>query len=210
MIERVGRVKLGLMVGTLGILALGWTVSPVVASTEKNINERAKVNLQKAHDQLKLAIDQTEKALGSSRRSSGSIRVHMQRALNILGGKDSPEYADSSEYADKLHPHFNEKIGNPGDGHGALLYMEEAYETLKASNAPASVQEAMEYAIMHASMVEEHAHESVHGTGIRQTHEHAAHAAALLVGAYGKADSDSPATGALSYAMKQTGLKASK
>ncbi|MFO0701315.1 MAG: hypothetical protein U0236_19005 [Nitrospira sp.] len=209
MIERVGRAKLGLMVGTLGILVLGWMVSPVVASAE-GVNEKAKASLQKAHDQLKLAIDQAEKALGPSRRSSGSIRVHMQRALNILGGKDSPEYADSSEYAEKLQPHFNEKVGNPGDGHGALLYMEEAYETLKAGNAPASVQEAMEYAIMHASMVEGHAHESVHGTGIRQTHEHAAHAAALLVGAYGKADSDSPATGALSYAMKQAGLKVSK
>ena len=209
MIERVGRAKLGVMVGTLGILVLGWMVSPVVASAE-GVNEKAKASLQKAHDQLKLAIDQAEKALGPSRRSSGSIRVHMQRALNILGGKDSPEYADSSEYAEKLQPHFNEKVGNPGDGHGALLYMEEAYETLKAGNAPASVQEAMEYAIMHASMVEGHAHESVHGTGIRQTHEHAAHAAALLVGAYGKADSDSPATGALSYAMKQAGLKVSK
>ena len=36
MIERVGRVMLGLMVGTLGILALGWTVSPGVASTGKS------------------------------------------------------------------------------------------------------------------------------------------------------------------------------
>ena len=209
MLELVGRGKLGLMLGTLGILALGWIVSPVIASAE-GVNEKAKASLQKAHDQLKLAIDQAEKALGSSRRSSGSIRVHMQRVLNILGGKDSPEYADSSEYAEKLQPHFNEKVGNPGDGHGALLYLEEAYEALKAGNAPAATQEAVDYAIMHASMVEGHAHESVHGTGIKQTQEHAAHAAALLVGAYGKADSDSPATGALSYAMKQVGLKISK
>ena len=209
MIESAGRGKLGLMVGTLGMLALGWIMSPVVASAE-GVNEKAKASLQKAHDQLKLAIDQAEKALGPSRRSSGSIRVHMQRVLNILGGKDSPEYADSSEYAEKLQPHFNEKVGNPGDGHGALLYLEEAYEALKAGNAPAAVQEAVDYATMHASMVEGHAHESVHGTGVKQTQEHAAHVAALLVGAYGKGDSDSPATGALAYAMKQTGLKISK
>ncbi len=144
--DRTGRTsKARIDGGDTGKTGTRVAVSPVVASTE-SINERAQVNLQKAYDQLNLAIEQTEKAL----------------------------------------------------------------ETLKASNAPASVQEAMEYAIMHASMVEEHAHESVHGNGIRQTHEHAAHAAALLVGAYGKADSDSPATGALSYAMKQTGLKASK
>ncbi|MBX3325820.1 MAG: hypothetical protein U0223_19715 [Nitrospira sp.] len=209
MIALTRRGTLGLMAGALGMLALGWMVSPAVASTE-GVNEKAKASLQKAHDQLKLAIDQAEKALGSSRRSSGSIRVHMQRVLNILGGKDSPEYADSSEYAEKLQPHFNEKVGNPGDGHGALLYMEDAYEALKTGNAPAAVQEAVEYAIMHASMVEGHAHESVHGTGIKQTQEHAAHTAALLVGAYGKGDSDSPATGALSYAMKQAGLKVSK
>lgn len=206
MIALGGRGTLGVMVG---MLALGWMVGPAVASTE-GANEKAKASLQKAHDQLKLAIDQTEKALGPSRKSSGSIRVHMQRVLNILGGKDSPEYVDSSEYADKLQPHFNEKVGNPGDGHGALLYMEEAYEALKAGNAPVAAQEAVEYAIMHASMVEGHAHESVHGTGIKQTQEHAAHAAALLVGAYGKGDSDSPATGALAYAMKQAGLKVSK
>lgn len=134
----------------------------------------------------------------------------MQRALNILGGKDSPEYADSSEHAKTIHPHFNGKVGNPGDGHGALLYMEGAYETLKAGNAPAAVQEAMEYAIMHATMMEGDAHESVHGTGINQTQEHAAHVAALLVGAYGKGDYDFPATGALAYAMTLARLELSK
>ena len=209
MIALIGRETRGVMVGMVAMLALGWMVGPAVASTE-GVNEKAKASLQKAHDQLKLAIDQTEKALGPARKSSGSIRVHMQRVLNVLGGKESPEYADSSEYAEKLQPHFNEKVGNPGDGHGALLYMEEAYEALKAGNAPAMVLEAVEYAIMHASMVEGHAHESVHGTGIKQTQDHATHAAALLVGAYGKGDSDSPATGALAYAMKQSGLKISK
>lgn len=209
MIKLAGQGKLRMVVGTLGILALGWIMSPAVASAE-GVNERAKASLQKAHDQLKLAIDQAEKAFESPRRSSGAVRVHMQRVLNILGGKNSPEYIDSSEYSEKLRPHFSEKIGNPGDGHGALLYMKEAQEALKASNAPATAQEAVDYAILHVSMVEGHARESVHGAGIKQTHEHAAYATALLVGAYGKGDSDSPATGALSYAMKQAGLKVSQ
>lgn len=209
MIELTGRRKLGLMVGTVGMFALGWMVTPVVASAE-SINEKAKVSLQKAHDQLELAIDQSEKALGPYRKGSGWVRAHMQRVLNILGGKDSPEYADSSEYSDKLEPRFSEKVGNPGDGHGVLIYLEEASEALKGTNAPAAVQEAVGYAITHATMVVIHAHESVHGTGIKQTHEHAAHVAALLVGTHGKGDTDSPATGTLIYAMKQAGLKVSK
>lgn len=134
----------------------------------------------------------------------------MQRVLNILGGKDSPEYSDSSEFSDKLEPRFSEKVGNPGDGHGVLIYLEEASEALKASNAPVALQEALGYAITHASMAVEHAHESVHGTGIKQTHDHAAHVAALLVGAHGKGDTDSPVTGTLAYAMKQAGVKISK
>ena len=209
MIGLNGRGRLALSVGTLTMLALGWMVSPVVVSAE-DINEKAKASLQKAHDQLELAIDQAEKALGPHRKGSGWVRVHMQRVLNILGGTDSPEYTDSQGYSDKLGPHFPEKVGNPGDGYGVLIYLEDANEALKGGNAPAAVQEAVGYAITHASMAMQHAHESVHGTGIKQTHEHAAHVAALLVGAHGKGDTDSPATGTLTYAMKQAGLTISK
>lgn len=209
MIELAGGGRLVLKVGTLAMLMLGWMVSPVVVSAE-DVNEKAKASLQKAHDQLELAIDQAEKALGPHRKGSGWVRVHMQRVLNILGGADSPEYTDSSEYSDKFEPRFSEKVGNPGDGHGVLIYLEDANDALEAGNAPAAVQEAVGYAITHASMAVQHAHESVHGTGIKQTHEHAAHVAALLVGAHGKGDTDSPATGTLAYAMKQAGLKISK
>lgn len=209
MIELAGRGRLVLKVGTLAVLVLGWMVSPVVVSAE-DVNEKARASLQKAHDQLELAIDQAEKALGPHRKGSGWVRVHMQRVLNILGGADSPEYTDSSEYSDKFEPRFSEKVGNPGDGHGVLIYLEDANDALKAANAPAAVQEAVGYAITHASMAVQHAHESVHGTGIKQTHEHASHVAALLVGAHGKGDTDSPATGTLTYAMKQAGLKISK
>lgn len=209
MIELAGRGRLVLKVGTLAVLVLGWMVSPVVVSAE-DVNEKARASLQKAHDQLELAIDQAEKALGPHRKGSGWVRVHMQRVLNILGGADSPEYTDSSEYSDKFEPRFSEKVGNPGDGHGVLIYLEDANDALKSANAPAAVQEAVGYAITHASMAVQHAHESVHGTGIKQTHEHASHVAALLVGAHGKGDTDSPATGTLTYAMKQAGLKISK
>ena len=206
MIELIGRGRMGLMVA---MLALGWILTPVVVSAE-GVNEKVKASLQKAHDQLQLAIDQAENAIGPYRKGSGWVRVHMQRVLNILGGKDSPEYSDSSEFSDKLEPRFSEKVGNPGDGHGVLIYLEEASEALKASNAPVALQEAVGYAITHASMAVEHAHESVHGTGIKQTHDHAAHVAALLVGAHGKGDTDSPVTGTLAYAMKQAGVKISK
>jgi hypothetical protein len=209
MTEMARRRMLGMMWGTVGTLVLGAMANPVVASAE-SINERARASLLKAHDQVELAIDQAEKALAPNPKGSGSVRVYMQRALNILGGKDSSEYADSSEYGNKFEPRFSEKIGNPGDGHGVLMYLEDASEALKAGNAPAAVQEAIGYAITHASMAVAHAHESVHGTGIKQTHEHAAHVAALLVGAHGKGDTDSPATGTLAYAIKQAGLKISK
>ncbi|MDC8447194.1 MAG: hypothetical protein LV473_02440 [Nitrospira sp.] len=209
MIELAGGGRLVLKVGALAMLVLGCMVSPVVVSAE-DVSEEAKASLQKAHDQLELAIDQAEKALGPHRKGSGWVRVHMQRVLNILGGKDSPEYTDSQGYTDKFEPRFTEKVGNPGDGHGVLIYLEDANDALKAANAPAAVQEAVGYAITHASMAVQHAHESVHGTGIKQTHEHASHVAALLVGAHGKGDTDSPATGTLTYAMRQAGLKISK
>jgi hypothetical protein len=90
------------------------------------------------------------------------------------------------------------------------MYLEEVQEMLKAGNAPVAVQEAVGHARTHASAAVEHAHESVRGTGIKQTHEHAATVAALLVAVHGKGDTDSPVTGTLAYAMKQTGLKLSK
>ena len=197
------RVKSTMVLGALVMLGLAWAVSPVVVSAE-DTTDKAKVSLQKAHDQLELAIDQTEKALGPHRKGSGWVRAHMQRVLNVLGGAQSPDYFD------QFQPPATEKIGNPGDGHGALMYLEEAQEALKAGNAPAAVQEAVNHAITHASAAVESASESVHGTGIKQTHESAAKVAALLVAAHGKGDADSPVTGTLAYAMKQVGLKMSK
>jgi len=44
-------------------------VSPLVASGN-TINERAKASLQKAYDQLELAINQSEEALGPYRKGS--------------------------------------------------------------------------------------------------------------------------------------------
>jgi hypothetical protein len=192
-----------LMIGAWVVLALGWTVSPLMVSAEE-AGEKAKVSLQKAHDQLELAIDQAEKALGSHRKGSGWVRTHMQRVLNVLGGTASPDYFDKHEAP------FTEKVGNPGDGHGALMYLEEAREALKESNAPVAVQEAVEHAVTHVSDAVDHARESVHGTGLKQTHGHAAKVAALLVAGHGKGDANSPVTGTLVYAMKQMGLTISK
>jgi hypothetical protein len=128
----------------------------------------------------------------------------MQRVLNVLGGTTSPDYFDKHEAP------FFEKVGNPGDGYGALLYLEETRQTLKEANAPIAVQEAIDRAITHLSDAIDHARESVHGTGVKQTHGHADKVAALLVAAHGKGDTDSPVTGALAYAMKQMGLTMSK
>ena len=116
-------------------------------------------------------------------------------------------YAD---YFDKHEAPFFEKVGNPGDGHGALIYLEEARQALKDANAPVPVQEAIDRAVIHVSDAVDHARESVHGTGITQTHSHADKVAALLVAGHGKGDTDSPVTGTLAYAMKQVGLKMSK
>ena len=203
MVGLSGRMGSGVVMGAVLMLALGGIVSPVVSSAE-DANDKAKASLQKAHDQLELAVHQAEQALGPHRKGSGWVRAHMQRVLNILGGTQSPDYFD------KFEPPSTEKVGNPGDGHGALMYLEEAYEALKSGNAPVAVQEAVGHAITHASAAVEYAHDSVKGTGIKQTHEQAAKVAALLVAAHGKGDADSPVTGTLAYAMKQVGLKMSK
>jgi len=185
------------------LLALGLAGSPLAVLAE-DAGENAKASLQKAHDQLELAIEQTEMALGPHRKGSGWVRTYMQRALNVLGGTTSPDYFDKHEAP------FFEKVGNPGDGHGALTYLEEARQALKEANAPVPVQEAIDHAVSHVSDAIDHARESVHGTGLKQTHGHAAKVAALLVAAHGKGDTDSPVTGTLAYAMKQMGLKMSK
>lgn len=192
-----------LLIGAWVVLVLGLIGSPLVVSAE-DAGEKAKASLQKAHDQLELAIDQAEKALGPHRKGSGWVRTYMQRALNVLGGTTSPDYFDKNEAP------FFEKVGNPGDGHGALLYLEEAREALKAANAPVAVQEAIDHALTHLSNAVNHARESVHGTGVQQTHGHAAQVAAFLVATHGKGDTDSPVTGTMAYAMKQMGLTMSK
>lgn len=203
MIGASGRMGSGMIMGAVLMLALGGMMGQGVASAD-DAAEKAKASLQKAHDQLELAIHQAEEALGPHRKGSGWVRAHMQRALNVLGGTESPDYVD------KFQPPFTEKIGNPGDGHGALMYLEEAQEALKSGNTPAATREAVDYAITHASAAVEYAHDSVQGTGIKQTHEQAVRVAALLVAAHGKGDADSPVTGTLAYAMKQLGLKMSK
>lgn len=204
MMVRVGRrMTSGSVIGILVVLALGWVVTPVVAAAE-DVGEKAKASLQKAHDQLELAIEQTEIALGPHRKGSGWVRTYMQRTLNVLGGAMSPDYFDRHEAP------FFEKVGNPGDGHGALMYLEEARQALKDANAPVSLQEAIDRAVTHLSDAVDYARESVHGTGLKQTHGHADKVAALLVAAHGKGDTDSPVTGTLAYAMKHAGLPMAK
>ena len=101
-------VFLTLGAGGLGLISQAQQPSP---STEL-------LNLsQTLSNQLELAFQ--EAALAWSAPTADERNAHTQRAINVLVGRDGDA--------------FDEEVGNPGDGHGALPYTEQMKEALRGT-----------------------------------------------------------------------------
>ncbi|MHB8482666.1 MAG: hypothetical protein ACYDBV_08045 [Nitrospiria bacterium] len=149
------------------------------AGKKEAVNE----NLQKAIDQLEIAIKQADLSLGPHQPGSGWTKKHMQSLINVIEGKEGLD--------------FRENMENPGDGTGVIHY-------LNNSKIPSNpiMDETLSHALTFIHEAIHHARESVTAKTIDETHEHALMAAGMLIAALGNRQMDSPVTGGIHYALR--------
>lgn len=150
--------------------------------------------LSKARHELGIAIERAERSLAEHQPGSGHTKQHMQQVLNILEGKGGTD--------------FKEKMENLGDGVGVLHYVTAAEQSLKQDKMDPTIQQALAHTRTFLEEAIDHAKRSIQGSGVQETHKHAALTAGLLVAGHGQEQSDSPVTGTLTYAVKRASATA--
>jgi hypothetical protein len=165
--------------------SMGLSAFTVVLLLSSGVAHAAGTDLTKARHELTVAIERAEQSLGEHQPGSGHTKQHMQQVLNVLEGTEGK--------------HFNAKADTPGDGVGVMAYLMAAEGKLSPDG-----RQALMHARTFLEEAIEHAHRSVRGTSIEETHKHAALAAGLLEAAAGREQSRSPVTGALAYAARQS------
>jgi len=129
-----------------------------------------------------------ELALSPHQAGLGFHRTHVQRAMNVLSGKGGPD--------------FDEKVENPGDGHGAINYLKEAHEALKGCR-PINACEAIHSSLIYIEEALKHGQESLktgHRRGLSERQMRIF--GALLEAANGSRDTENPILGALVFALR--------
>lgn len=150
----------------------------------------ARMALQKANAELQIALQAAEKSLGPHTPGSGWTKNHMQIVLNVVEGKEGPDFSDEAQ--------------TPGNGQGVLRHLEEAQAALKGASSPsaAGLLEAIHYTRADLNEAIVQAKASLKGNSMTEIHARAGLAAGLLVAARGVPDTSSPVTGALTYALR--------
>ena len=178
---------------TLGSLLVLPIVIPALSYGEEKVQEDAMSLLRKAHGQLEIAMKYAELALSPHQPGTGWHRAHVQRAINVLSGKGGPD--------------FDEKVENPGDGHGAINYLKEAHDALKGCR-PINACEAIHSSLIYIEEAIKHGQESLktgHRRGLSERQIRIF--GALLEAAHGSRDTESPILGALDYAIRMVEME---
>lgn len=174
-----------LMVGSLLFLP---GISATPGYSAEKVQEDALSILFKANGQLDVAMKYGELALSPNQPGSGWHRDNVQRAMNVLSGKGGPD--------------FDEKVENPGDGHGAINYMKEAHEALKGCQ-PINACDAINSSLIYIEEALKYGKEALktgHRRGISERQIRIF--GALLEAAQGNRNTESPILGALAYAIR--------
>ncbi len=178
----------GLSIVMLGSLLLFPIIAPTPGHGGEKIQEDALSILFKANGQLDVAMKYGELALSPNQPGSGWHRDNVQRAMNVLSGKGGPD--------------FDEKVENPGDGHGAINYLKEAHEALKGCQ-PINACDAINSSLIYIEEALKHGKEALktgHRRGISERQIRIF--GALLEAAQGNRNTESPILGALAYAIR--------
>jgi hypothetical protein len=144
--------------------------------------------LSKAKEQITLALKHAELSLAPNQPGSASTRLHMQHVLNILEGKNGADY--------------KRKVENPGDGYGVLQYLKDA-NALVATESHAA--QGIEFTFAYLDEAVEHANHALRAATMKAIRHNAGLVGGMLSAALGRADSDSPVTGTLAFALKALG-----
>ncbi len=166
---------------TLMVFAAAW---PATAAADLKVAKP----IEQADAQLRIALKQAEQSLAPHQVGSGWTRTHMQQVINVLQGAQGAD--------------FNAKAENPGDGHGAMHYLNAAQDARAQDRISPEVTQALSYTMAYLTEATEHAKRSIKGANVAEVHGHALLAAGMLTAALGSAESASPVTGALRYAEK--------
>ncbi|WP_443147743.1 hypothetical protein [Nitrospira sp.] len=172
----------------LGSLLFLPNIGPTPAYSAEETQEDALSILFKANGQLDVAMKYGELALSPNQPGSGWHRENVQRAMNVLTGKGGPD--------------FDEKVENPGDGHGAINYLKEAHEALKGCR-PINACDAIHSSLIYIEEALKHGKEALktgHRRGISERQIRIF--GALLEAARGNRNTESPILGALAYAIR--------
>jgi hypothetical protein len=147
-------------------------------------------SLMKAHEQLEIALHYAELAISPHQPGHGWHRAHTQRAINVVVGADNPD--------------FSKEVENPGDGHGVMKYLKEAHEAMRGCR-PMTTCDAIESALEYLRAAVEHGKKSIElGRMAGMSQAQARMCSALLRAALGTRETESPAVGAMMYAMRVT------
>jgi hypothetical protein len=171
-------------VSALMVSVAAWLATPVTATAGPMVTKQ----IEQADTQLRIALKHAEQSLAPHKVGSGWTRTQMQQVVNVLQGEQGPE--------------FNAKVENPGDGHGAMHYLNAAQDVLEKDQVGAEVKQALSYTMAYLEDAAEHAKRSIKGANVAEVHGHARLAAGMLVAALGAAESASPVTGTLRYARE--------
>ena len=144
--------------------------------------------LSKAKEQLTIALKHAELSLGPHKPGSGWTRIHMQHVLNILEGKDGADY--------------QKKVENPGDGYGVVRYLKDANVLVSPDSEAA---QGIEFTFAYIEEAVEHANHALRAPTVKAVHHNAGLVAGMLSAALGRADSESPVTGTLAFALNALG-----
>jgi len=144
--------------------------------------------LSKVKEQLTIALKHAELSLAPHQPGSGWTRIHMQHVLNILEGKDGPDYQKKAE--------------NPGDGYGVVRYLKDANASVQPDSDAAH---GIEFTFAYLNEAVEHANHALRASAMKVIHHNAGLVAGMLSAALGRADSESPVTGTLAFALNALG-----
>ena len=144
--------------------------------------------LSKAKEQLTLGLKHAELSLAPHQPGSGWTRLHMQHVLNILEGKDGADYQG--------------KVENPGDGYGVVRHLKDANALVGPDSKAA---QGIEFTFAYLDEAIEHANHALRAATMKAIHHNAGLVAGMISAALGRADSDSPVTGTLAFALNALG-----
>lgn len=152
------------------ILALLWLPGSYLQG--QSANPELRVLVDKVVEQLNVAVQETIFAVLSA--ELGELKQRAQRALNVLVGKESPDYVAAA--------------GNPGDGIGAIKYAQQLLRKIRESSLARDLVFAADTIVFDIVMAIERAKGAIKAPNLSQSRSEVRRGFAFLLAARGCKD----------------------